>query len=115
MITKVYRDATGKIINIGDWDPKAKKPADAVESTADLIRLADGSPIENTASAYRQLRRDAYLQELGSPVETRNTYDTTIGDILDVIIKHIAGVDVSSEFPALVQKIAAIKARYPKP
>lgn len=112
MITKVYRDKAGKIVNIGDWDALVPMPAGVVESTADIVLLADGSPVENTPALYRQLRKAAYVAEL-SPVS--RTVEDTLGDVVDVLIKKVAGADTGGEFDTLVGRIAAIKARYPKP
>lgn len=65
--------------------------------------------------SYRDLRARAYRDELGA-----DAGDTirTIGDVLDVLIAEVrAAVDAprTPEFMALLAKIDAIKARYPKP
>lgn len=67
------------------------------------------------AVAYRQDRKRAYAAELGAGGDAIET----IGDVLDDVIREIAAIragdPTTAEFAALLGKIAAIKARIPKP
>ncbi|MFQ5580268.1 MAG: hypothetical protein ACE5FZ_06620 [Nitrospiria bacterium] len=59
---------------------------------------------------YRQLRAADYIAEL-SP---EGTFQTSVGDLLDAIIKFLYGDD-NSKLDALVTIINQIKAKYPPP
>lgn len=67
------------------------------------IYAAAGVPLVN----YRKLRAAAYILEL-SP---EGTFNTSVGDLIDAIIKAIYGD--RSELDELLLKIQAIKAQYP--
>lgn len=68
------------------------------------------------AVGYRDRRKAAYIAELG----VDPTFENTVGDVLDALIAQVeamraaAGADRTAEFAALLGKIAAIKARFPK-
>ena len=72
---------------------------------------------EQAALAYRQLRKRDYILELspeGEPLES-------LGDPMDTLIKQVeallaaTGHSATPEFAELLSKVAAIKARHPKP
>ena len=95
-----YNDAAGRYIGAfaGDVQP----PEGSV--------LIDSAP----APSYRNLRRAAYTSQLGKDVgDTINT----LGDVLDILIAEIyaRGAPATPEFTAMLGKVAAIKAAYPKP
>ena len=66
---------------------------------------------------YRAQRRDAYVSELGEEVD----FNETVGDVLDDVIREMAALGAAGggiktpEFQTLVDKVTAIKTRYPKP
>jgi hypothetical protein len=63
--------------------------------------------------SYRDLRAVAYRDELG---KDKGDFIRTLGDVLDVLIAemHERGNAVTPEFGALLVKVAAIKAEFPK-
>ena len=95
-----YTDADGKYL--GAFYGSAQPPEGAVQ-----IEQAPGP-------SYRQSRRDAYAAQLGKdPGDTINT----LGDVLDTLIAELVarGPAVTADFGAMLGKIVAIKAAYPKP
>jgi len=71
--------------------------------------LADKQAAAKEALAYRQARAKDYIKEL-SP---EGTFETSVGDLFNAILKHIYEID-PAPLAALATKINAIKARYPK-
>jgi len=67
---------------------------------------------------YRELRAIAYRDELG---KEPGDFIRTFGDVLDVLIAQVeairqaAGAGPADEYAELLAKIAAIKARHPRP
>lgn len=86
------------------------------EEAAENARIAEALAALD-ATAYRRERKAAYVAELGqAPV-----FDETVGDVLDTLIAQVeamrlaAAVPRTTAFDAMMTKIGAIKARYPKP
>ena len=73
-------------------------------------RLVDAAP----PRGYRDGRMADYAAELG---KDPGDIIKTLGDVLDVMIAELVarGAAVTPEFAAMLQKIAAIKSRHPKP
>ena len=102
---KVYRDAKGNVINIGEWDEnrvedengniviKNPLPADAVESDEEIIKSADGGLY--VKSDYAKLRRAEYPD---------------FRDYLDGVVKND-----QTQIQAYIDACLAVKAKYPKP
>lgn len=70
-------------------------------------------PPATRAPNYRDKRKAAYIAELGSVPE----FTETVGDVLDDLIREVRALAVAPatpEFAALVAKVDAIKARFPK-
>lgn len=74
---------------------------------------ADLAPLLRPVTTYRDKRKTAYIAELGAKPD----FVETVGDVLDDLIREMAarGTPVTPEFKALVDKIADIKLRFPKP
>lgn len=87
----VIRNAAGVVINIGPWDYANPLPAGAYESTADIIKSADGGLF--AAENHRGLRVGEY---------------PPIGDQLDALFK--AGVFP----PEMAARLQAVKDKFPK-
>jgi hypothetical protein len=69
---------------------------------------------EATATAYRDKRKAAYIAELGAKPD----FVEAVGDVIDDLIREVAALAAepkTPEFKALTDKIASIKARFPKP
>jgi hypothetical protein len=94
-----YVDVEGRFL--GTFYGLAEPPAGA-------IQVAEPPP-----PSYRVLRAAAYSEELGSG---ENDRVSTIGDVLDTLIREMRGRGPAAtpEFARLVEKIDAIKARFPK-
>jgi hypothetical protein len=98
MKSKIYRDASGAVINIGDWalvpDPETGEPTNplpdgAYEDVAEIVAGPDGGLY--VADNYAGLRREAYgswQQQMDLMYHDLETWRT---------------------------HIAAVKAAYPKP
>lgn len=101
---KVYRDAQGNLINIGEWDEHRVEdeqgnivinnplPADAVESDEEVVAGADGGRYVKTD--YSKLRRTEYPD---------------FRDYLDGFVKGD-----QAQIQAYVDACNAVKAKYPK-
>jgi hypothetical protein len=101
---KVYRDAHGNLINIGEWDErrvadedgsivvKNPLPTDAVESDEEVITGADGGRYLKTD--YAKLRRAEYPD---------------FREYLDGVVKGD-----QSQVQAYIDACQAVKAKYPK-
>jgi hypothetical protein len=101
---KVYRDAQGNLINIGEWDEARVEdeqgnivinnplPADAVESDEEVVTGADGGKYIKTD--YAKLRRAEYPD---------------FREYLDGVVKGD-----QAQVQAYVDACNAIKAKYPK-
>lgn len=92
---KVYRDAQGNLINIGEWDINDGKnpiPNGAVESDESVVTAIDGSRV--LSSNYKELRRLEYPD---------------FKDYLDGIVKND-----QTQINLYIQKCQAVKAKYPK-
>lgn len=101
---KVYRDAQGNLINIGEWDEnrvedeqgniviKNPLPADAVESEEDVVTGADGG--KYLKSDYAKLRRAEYPD---------------FREYLDGVVKGN-----QAQIQAYIDACQAVKAKYPK-
>lgn len=101
---KVYRDAQGNLINIGEWDECRVEdeqgnivinnplPADAVESDEEVVTGADGG--KYLKSDYAKLRRAEYPD---------------FREYLDGVVKGD-----QAQIQAYIDACQAIKAKYPK-
>lgn len=101
---KVYRDAQGNLINIGEWDEcrtedehgniviKNPLPAGAVEADEEVATGADGGKYIKTD--YAKLRRAEY---------------PNFHDYLDGIVKGD-----QAQVQAYIDACQAVKAKYPK-
>jgi len=127
MMKKCWFDASGKLINIGEWDAmpeqvevqptqydeQGNKIADAVYETVERNPLPDGAYYEEReviqtedgglvlAEDYAALRRAAYPPY--SP-----------WDVIDEILKHITPEPGSALEQIQAQRLA-VKTQYPKP
>jgi hypothetical protein len=77
--------------------------------------LVDGAPVRVVPEpSYRDKRKAAYITELGA---TPGDFVETVGDVIDDLIREVralAAAPVTVEFKALVDKVDAIKTRFPK-
>lgn len=73
-----------------------------------LSNYDHGAYLLSKQPTYRDLRSDQYKTQL-SP---EGRFETTVGDILDAIIKHLHGD--STELDDLTEKINKIKFDFPK-
>lgn len=101
---KVYRDAQGNLINIGEWNEhrvedengsivvKNPMPSDAVESDEEVVTGADGG--KHLKSDYATLRRAEYPD---------------FRDYLDGIVKGD-----QAQVQAYIDACNAVKAKHPK-
>jgi hypothetical protein len=101
---KIYRDAQGNLINIGEWDECRVKDEDgnivinnpipngAVESDEDIVTANNGSRL--LASNYKELRRLEYPD---------------FREYLDGVVKGD-----QEQIDDYIQKCQAVKAKYPK-
>lgn len=88
------------------------------EATQPTEREIADAKDEADAAAYRRQREAKYIADLGK--EPVPSFQRTAGDVFDVLIAQVyatavATDSVTADMTALVTKIAAIKARYPKP
>jgi hypothetical protein len=84
---------------------------DGAGDVKDSETFSQSQPLEPApAETYRDKRKQAYIEQLGSG---NPTFEETTGDVLDAIIKHIYGD--TTELDEMAAKIAAIKAANPKP
>lgn len=103
-VPKYYADAQGRYL--GAFAGKAQPPAGAVEIQ---------SP---PAPGYRDTRMVAYARDLG---KDPGDIIRTLGDVLDVLIAQVesmrvaASASATTDYAAMMTKIAAIKAAHPKP
>lgn len=95
-------------------------PVDMTKDEEDAI-LAEwdtNDPVKKPPRGYRDLRKEAYIKELGKVAET--TFENTTGDMLDIVITQLeamraaSGVKATDEYAARIAKIAEIKQRFPK-
>ena len=97
-------------------------PGQTVPAEADVLAFEQDDTDRQAATSaaqagmeYRRARKAAYVAELGLEPDVINTN----GDVLDVIFEQIATITIpgtrTPKFAAMLDKIAAIKARHPKP
>ena len=101
---KIYRDAQGNLINIGEWDECQVEDEDgnivinnpipdgAVESDEDVVTAIDGSRV--LASNYKELRRLEYPD---------------FREYLDGVVKGD-----QAQINDYIQKCQTVKTKYPK-
>lgn len=101
---KIYRDAQGNLINIGEWDEGRVEddngnivinnplPADAVESDEEIVTGADGG--KYLKSDYAKLRRAEYPD---------------FREYLDGVVKGD-----QAQVQAYIDACQAVKIKYPK-
>lgn len=101
---KVYRDAQGNLINIGDWDEcrvedehgniiiKNPLPVGAVKSDEEVVTSANGG--RYVQSDYAKLRRTEYPD---------------FREYLDGVVKND-----QAQIQAYIDACQAVKAKYPK-
>lgn len=109
-----YVDKDGKYLGVF----VGAKPPDgaiAVETAPNDARQIwkDGSWSKDPGRSYRELRSQAYADNLG---KDKGNVINTIGDVLDVLIAEIVarGPAVTPEFAEMIAKIVAIKTANPK-
>lgn len=93
-----------------------------IEALPALIEAAARREVAREAPEARPLawwekRRAAYIAELGKPREVVS-FQNTVGDVIDDLVREVRALSaapLTPEFAALVEKIDAIKARFPKP
>ena len=91
---------------------------EGVEADAITVPLPPPPPPPPPAPTYRDLRKEAYIKELGKVAETN--FENTTGDVLDILITQVeamrvaSGVKATDEYAERLAKIAAIKQRFPK-
>jgi len=88
------------------------------EEDAILAEWDTNDPVKKPPPNYRELRKAAYIKELGKVAET--SFENTTGDVLDILITQVeamrvaSGVKATDEYAERLAKIAAIKQRFPK-
>lgn len=88
------------------------------EEAAILAEWDTNDPVKKPPPSYRDLRKAAYIKELGKVAETN--FENTTGDVLDILITQVeamrlaAGVKATDEYAARMAKIGEIKQRFPK-
>lgn len=97
-----------------EGNPFAGHPS--VEGQRDgFTRLVDGEPVREVPEpSYREKRKVAYIAELGA---TPGDFVETVGDVIDDLIREVralAAAPATPEFKALIDKVDAIKTRFPK-
>lgn len=108
MSTKYYVDEDG--VYLGGYGDGASVPEGSTEVDVPAHGLdiwVDGE-WELYEEPVRDKRQEAYISELSR----EGTFEKTIGDMLDALVKHAYGD--STELDALVITINEIKARYPE-
>ena len=87
------------------WRIVAKTAKERSDYSAEQAELA--------RQAYRTARKADYVAELGQD----SSFENTVGDVLDAVIKEIRAMQsnpTTPEFAALVAQIDVIKARHPR-
>lgn len=113
-VVRVADDWTGAN---GEWvpPPGTEVVKDAVAGVGwSRVGEAFVPPPEGPLASYRELRKAAYVMELGA---APGDFVETIGDVLDDLIREVralAAGPATPEFAALAGKIDDIKARFPK-
>lgn len=119
MKTKCYFDASGALINVGEWDLFPSLAAHRNSNDPDMRKsaedfLATNPPIENPLpkGAYAEVR-EVTRTEHGLFLETdhaalRRQEYPSIGEQLDALWKG------GAEAEAMKAKVAAVKAKFPK-
>lgn len=93
-------------------------PLSEEEEAATLAEWDANDPVKKPPPNYRDLRKAAYIKELGKVAET--SFENTTGDVLDILITQVelmrqaAGVKATDEYAARIAKIGEIKQRFPK-
>lgn len=110
-------DAQAHVDRVADRFPSAFV-AEAPEGGVPDWKVVDGAlvhePIPAREPSRREKLKNAYIMELG---ETPGDVIETIGDVLDDVIREVralAAAPATPEFKALIDKVDAIKARFPK-
>ena len=91
---------------------------EGVDADAITVPAPPPPPPPPPPPTYRDLRKEAYIKELGKVADT--SFENTTGDMLDIVITQLeamrlaSGVKATDEYAARIAKIAEIKQRFPK-
>lgn len=115
----MYRTATGGVIRISDGGFIPECP-DNRDWQAFQQWLAQGNtplPALSRGLTYREKRKRAYLggNDLPGLGKDPRNFENHIGDVFDIVITELAarGTAITPAFQTLLDRIAAIKAKYP--